>query len=270
MTSEESPNVYFVGAGPGDPGLLTVRALKLIQSADVVIYDSLVTEDIINLINVQAKKIPMRRNPKERGLSIEEVGKIMADYSNLGKRVVRLKCGDPLIFGRTGEEIDQLIIYGVDWVIIPGISSALSSPALSKTVLTDRRNSSSLAIVTGHESKNKKTSAVRWEKLADAVDTIIVLMGSSNIPDYCEKLISAGMDQRSTVTMVYNVSRSDQEITRTTLGRACIPQKDTSGDLCTVIISKYSSNDCEKDKIKEDKFASEEFTASQKNLLEAK
>lgn len=268
--SNKGSCVYFVGAGPGDPGLLTVKALKLLQSADVVIYDGLVTSDILDLINVTAKKIPMRRDPREKGLSIEEVSRVMIYYASQGKDVVRLKCGDPLIFGRTGEEIDQLNISGIDWEIVPGISSALSSAALSETVLTDRRNSSSLAIVTGHESKDKKASAVKWDKLVDAVDTIIVLMGSSNVSEYCKKLVSAGMDQRSTVTMVCNTSRTDQKITRITLGQASNPQRSAPGDLCTIIISKYARDERGEAKVEEEKFAIEEFTLRQKSLLEAK
>lgn len=229
--------VYFVGAGPGDPGLLTLKSVELMKKADVVIYDSLVTDEILRLIPSTVRKIPVRKSPRAKGLSLKEMGSLMIAFASSGEVVVRLKSGDPLIFGRTWEEIEFLESEGIEYEIVPGITSALSSAAFAGTPLTDRRFSSSFAVVTGHEANNKTSESVNWRNLSKGVDTLVVLMGASTLKDYCQKLQEAGVDDSASVTIVANASRSNQKILRTSLGEVLRGLSEDYGDLCTVIIN---------------------------------
>lgn len=229
--------VYFVGAGPGDPDLLTVKAVKLLKSADVVIYDSLVTQGILDLIPLTLTRIPIRKNPREQGMNIREIVDLMVEHAQRGELVVRLKSGDPTVFGRLWEEASLLEEKGVPYDIVPGISSALYAAAVSRTPLTDRRFSSSFAIVTGHESSEKSTRRVVWEKLAGAVDTLVVLMGASTIREYTGRLLAAGANPNCVVRAVFNASRDNQKIIETTLEEASKGLPKEYGDLCVVIIS---------------------------------
>lgn len=229
--------VYFVGAGPGDPGLLTVRAVELLNSADVVIYDSLVTSEIVGKIPGRVRRIAVRKSPRARGLTLQEMCSLMVAYARSGETIVRLKSGDPLIFGRTWEEIEPLEREGIEYEIVPGITSALASAAFAGIPLTDRRFSSSFAIVTGHEASGKTTGSVDWGSLAKSVDTLVVLMGVSTMTTYCGKLLDAGAEPTAAVTIVSNASRNDQAIFRTTLGEVVNGVPGECGDLCTVVIS---------------------------------
>jgi uroporphyrin-III C-methyltransferase len=229
--------VFLVGSGPGDPDLLTVKALKLLNSADVVIYDSLVTQAILNLIPERAIRIPIRGTPRAHGLKMQEVADLMIKHAQRGDLVVRLKSGDPLIFGRLWEETAFLDEKNVPYDIVPGISSALYSATVSRTPLTDRRFSSSFAVVTGHEATENSTHRVNWEKLAGAVDTLVVLMGATTIKSYAGKLIEAGANPEATTRIVFNASRDNQKVIETTLEEASNGISTKYGDLCVVIIS---------------------------------
>lgn len=229
--------VYFVGAGPGDPGLLTVKSLELMRNADTVIYDSLVTPEILRLIPSSVRRIAVRKSPRARGFDLKEMCSLMIAFAASGEIVVRLKSGDPMIFGRTWEEIDFLKSAGIGYEIVPGITSALSSAAFAEVPLTDRRFSSSFAIVTGHEATSKRYCSVDWDSLSRGVDTLVVLMGVSTIANYCGRLHDAGVEGDAAVTVVANASRADQKILRTTIGEIVKGLPDEYGDLCTVIIS---------------------------------
>lgn len=229
--------VYFVGAGPGDPGLLTVRSVDLIKKADVVIYDSLVTDEILHLIPSNVRKIAVRKSPRARGLDLKGICSLVIAFASSGETVVRLKSGDPLIFGRTWEEIEFLKHEDIAYEIIPGITSALSSAAFAEVPLTDRRFSSSFAVVTGHEAENKARDSVDWNSLAGCADTLVVLMGASTLMDYCRRLHDAGVDDSAAVTIVANASRVNQKILKSTIGDIVEACPEDYGDLCTVIIN---------------------------------
>ena len=235
--------VYFVGSGPGDPDLLTIRATKILESADVVIYDGLVTEDIISMIPKNAMRIPIRGNPHGNGLTMKEIGETMIRYASEGKNVVRLKSGAPLVFGRLWEEAQYLEATNISYEIVPGITSALSSAAFSKTPLTDRRFSSSFAVVTGHEAEDNSFHRVKWKKLADAVDTLIILMGASTMRTYTNELLEAGINPSAATCIVFNASRGNQRIIYTTLEEASRGIPSDFGDLCVVIINLRTEQD---------------------------
>lgn len=238
--------VYFVGSGPGDPDLLTIRAMNLLKKSDVIVYDALVTGSVIDLIPEVTVKIPVRQRPRDRGMSIDEIGAVLVSYALRGNSVVRLKSGDPLIFGRLWEEIAFLVSAGIEYEIVPGISSALASAALAKIPLTDRRFSSSFAVVTGHEAKDKVRGRVDWRKLSAAVDTLIVLMGATNASDYTREMIRAGIDGSIPLTAVCNVSRPDQRIVETTLSDVAEGRNPSLGNLCVIMISIGRKRELEK------------------------
>jgi len=204
--------VYIVGAGPGDAGLLTLKALDLIRSADVVLYDRLVSDDILKMIPNNVQKVFVGRNVGDDYAHQEETNKLMVHHADSGKKVVRLKGGDPFIFGRGGEEAEFLRENKIDFEIVPGISSATASPAYAGIPLTHRLLSSSVAIVTGHEDAKKDELTVRWKELAKAVDTIVVLMGMGRLKQIVDDLVGAGMSKNTDVAIIENGTTKEQKV----------------------------------------------------------
>ena len=194
--------VYLVGAGPGDPGLLTVRAAELLRSADVVLYDRLVDGRILDMVPGRAVKKYVGRAVGDDASHQDATNELMAAHALEGRSVVRLKGGDPTIFGRGGEEAEYLIGRGIGFEIVPGITSGLGSAAYSGIPLTHRRYSSSVAFVTGHEDPSKGGGQVRWKELARAADTIVVMMGVSGLGRICAQLVEGGMDGSTPVAVV--------------------------------------------------------------------
>ncbi|MGC2597833.1 MAG: uroporphyrinogen-III C-methyltransferase [Nitrososphaeraceae archaeon] len=193
--------VYICGAGPGDPNLITVRCLELLKSCDIVLYDRLVGEEIISQIPVCIEKVYVG---KSVGCSGQQghINKIMIEYARQGKKVLRLKGGDPFIFGRGGEEAEFLQSKKIRFEIIPGISSAIASPAYAGVPLTHRKYSSSVAITTGHEDPEKGLARINWKGLAKAVDTIVVLMGMERLPQIIGKLRDGGLSNKINVIVI--------------------------------------------------------------------
>ena len=204
--------VYIVGAGPGDAGLLTLKALDLIRIADIVLYDRLVSDDILKMIPNNVQKVFVGRNVGDDYAHQEETNKLMVQHANGGKKVVRLKGGDPFIFGRGGEEAEFLRENKIDFEIVPGISSATASPAYAGIPLTHRLLSSSVAIVTGHEDAKKDELTVRWKELAKAVDTIVILMGMGRLKQIVDDLVSAGMSKNTDVAIIENGTTKEQKV----------------------------------------------------------
>lgn len=196
--------VYLVGAGPGDAKLITVRAKELLQKADIVLYDRLVSKQIISMIPKKAEKIYVGREVGDDTQHQDTTNDLMAKLAKSKKNVVRLKGGDPIIFGRGGEEAEFLKENKIKYEIVPGITSGIGSATYSGIPLTHRKFSSSVVFVTGHEDPGKRREAVRWKKLAKAVDTIVIMMGLSRIDDICKQLISGGMNKNTPVAVIQN------------------------------------------------------------------
>ena len=209
--------VYLVGAGPGDPGLMTVRGLELLRTAEVVIYDRLVNPHLLEEAPADAVRIYVGKNSEKHSLPQEEINELLIRYAQQGRLVVRLKGGDPFVFGRGGEEVDALNNMGILFEVVPGVSSAVAAPAYAGIPLTDRRYSSSFAVVTGHEDVGKRKSAVNWRRLAAAVDTIVVLMGVKTLPQIASKLISHGRSPATPVAVIRWGTTGDQETITGTL-----------------------------------------------------
>ena len=209
--------VYLVGAGPGDPKLITLRAVELIKKADVVLYDRLVSKKILAMIPKRAVSIYVGREVGDDTTHQENTNELMVKYAQLKKSVVRLKGGDPIIFGRGGEEAELLKSFNVKYEIIPGITSGIGSATYVGIPLTHRQFASSVVFVTGHEDPEKKTEVVKWKKLAKSVDTIVIMMGLSRIEVISRKLIEGGMDKNMPVAVIQNGTTSKQKMLKGTI-----------------------------------------------------
>jgi uroporphyrin-III C-methyltransferase len=205
--------VYLVGAGPGDPGLLTVRGLELLRRAPVIVYDQLVNPALLEEASVAATRIFVGKQPGRHCIAQEEINRVLIDYVRLGHDVVRLKGGDPFVFGRGGEEAEALAKAEVPFEIVPGVSSAVAVPAYAGIPLTHRSFSSSFAVVTGHEA-HKAQRSVDWGKLADAVDTLVILMGVKNLRQITAELLNHGLSPETPVAVIrWGTTESQESVT---------------------------------------------------------
>jgi uroporphyrin-III C-methyltransferase len=206
--------VYLVGAGPGDSKLITLKAVELLKKADVVLYDRLVSKKIISLIPKTAKKIYVGRAVGDDTTHQNTTNDLMLKYAKSKKNIVRLKGGDPIIFGRGGEEAEFLKEHKVKYEIIPGITSGIGSATYAGIPLTHRNYSSSVVFVTGHEDPEKKKEAVKWKRLAKSVDTIVIMMGLSRIDIICKQLIAGGLDKTTPVAVIQNGTTQQQRMVK--------------------------------------------------------
>jgi len=193
--------VYLVGAGPGDPGLLTVRGLELLRRAEAVVYDRLVNPALLEEAPPEAVRLFVGKLTGFHSLPQEQINDILIGHARRGRLVVRLKGGDPFIFGRGGEEAEALLEAGIPFEVVPGVSSAVAVPAYAGIPLTHRKLSSSFAVITGHEACKAEPS-VDWRRLATAVDTLVILMGLKNLPGIVAKLLSHGRPPETPVALV--------------------------------------------------------------------
>src|SRR5438105_2588591 len=211
--------VFICGAGPGDPKLLTIRSSELVQSCDVILYDRLVSKEILSQVPSRVEKIYVGRSVGDPTTHQEETNELMVQYARKGRKVLRLKGGDPFIFGRGAEEAEYLARHRIEFEIVPGISSALASPAYAGIPLTHRSLSSSVAIVTGHEEDGKDSGPlVKWERLGAAVDTIVILMGISEIERICQGLITSGRNGDTPAAVIEKGTTEKQRVIIATLG----------------------------------------------------
>lgn len=199
-----SGTVYLVGAGPGDEKLITMRAVELIKGADAVLYDRLVSDKIIALIPKKAHKVYVGREVGDDYKHQDSTNKMMVDLAKKHKRVVRLKGGDPFIFGRGGEEAEYLRKYKIKFEIVPGITSGIGSAVYSGIPLTHRKYSSSVVFVTGHEDPMKTKTPVKWRTLAKSVETIVIMMGLSRIGVISKELVAGGLAKSTPVAVIQN------------------------------------------------------------------
>lgn len=193
--------IYLVGAGPGDPGLLTVHGLELLRQAEVIIYDRLVNPVLLEEAPPEAVRIFAGKTDGLHNLPQEQINDLLIAYARSGRRVVRLKGGDPFVFGRGGEEAEALAEAGIPFEVVPGVSSAVAVPAYAGIPLTYRKLSSSFAVITGHEACKAEPS-VDWASLAIAVDTLVVLMGVKNLPKIVAKLLAHGRSPETPVALI--------------------------------------------------------------------
>jgi uroporphyrinogen III methyltransferase/synthase len=210
--------VYLVGAGPGDPGLLTLRAKELLARADAVVYDALIHPRILDFISPRAQRIFRGHRAKKSALSQAQINQLMIRLAKEGKQIVRLKGGDPFVFGRGAEEILALVKAKIPFEVVPGVSSAIAVPAYAGIPVTDRNFNSALTIVTGHEAPAKSPLAVDWKNLAQNNGTLVFLMGLHTLKGICEKLIAEGKNAKTPAAVIQQGTTSRQKTVTGDLG----------------------------------------------------
>lgn len=220
--------VYLVGAGPGDPGLMTLKGKALLECADVVVYDALVSPQVLAMINPNAEQINAGKRKGMHSLVQEDITQLLVNKAQSGGCIVRLKGGDPFIFGRGGEEMEELVAAGVPVEVVPGITSGIAAPAYAGIPLTHRNYSSSVTFVTGHEGAGKYRPAVNWQAIAHGSETIVIYMGIHNLPYIIGQLLMAGLSATTPVALIRWGTRPEQEELRGTL-ETIVRQVETTG-----------------------------------------
>ncbi|WP_406656834.1 uroporphyrinogen-III C-methyltransferase [Methanolobus sp. ZRKC2] len=218
--------VYLVGSGPGDPELMTLKARRLIDTVDVVVYDQLPGKVIIDSIPAGTEKIDAGKHSGDHTLRQDEINALIIEKAKEGKSVVRLKGGDPYMFGRGGEEAQELINAGIEFEVVPGITSAIAVPAYAGIPITHRDHASMVTFVTGHEDPTKDESALDWETLARFEGTLVIFMGVKMLGRNVGELIKHGKDPKTPVALVERGTRPDQRVTVGTLENIAILAKE--------------------------------------------
>ena len=209
--------VYLVGSGPGDPELLTIKARRLIDSADVVVYDQLPGKAILDSIPDATEKIDAGKHAGDHTLKQDEINAVIVEKAKEGKTVVRLKGGDPYMFGRGGEEAQELVKAGIEFEVVPGITSAVAVPAYAGIPVTHSDHASMVTFITGHEDPTKQESALDWKTLAEFDGTIVIFMGVKMLGRNVGELMKHGKDPSTPVALIERGTRSDQRVTVGTL-----------------------------------------------------
>ncbi len=207
--------VYLVGAGPGDPELLTLKALRLLRTADVVLHDDLVTPEILKLVSAATEIQNVGKRCGSKTIRQEEINFLMVTRAASGLNVVRLKSGDPLIFGRAGEEIEALRRSNIEYEIVPGVTSALGAAAAAGIPLTHRQASSTLVLTAGHRAS--ENDAASWGQFAAGESTLVVYMPGSNYSEISNRLAAAGFAEETPCAIISRATTPEQQIHRTTV-----------------------------------------------------
>jgi uroporphyrin-III C-methyltransferase len=208
--------VWLVGAGPGDPELLTIKALKVLQKADVVVHDGLVTGEILDLAPASARRVSVAKRKSRHSYSQDEINRLLVAFAIEGLEVVRLKGGDPFIFGRGGEELEACRAAGLDCHVVPGVTAALAASASAGAPLTHRGSAQAVTFVTGHAAAGGEPN-LDWESLARPNQTVVIYMGLSMATPIAARLMAAGRAGSTPALIVENASRADERRVVTTL-----------------------------------------------------
>ncbi len=209
--------VYLVGAGPGDPGLLTRHGADALSRADVVVYDRLADDSMLSLAPADAELFYVGKQAAVHAVPQTRINELLSTHAEQGKCVVRLKGGDPFVFGRGGEEATHLRERGVPCIVVPGVSSAVAAPAYAGIPVTDRRHASSFAVITGHEDPTKPQSSIDWHGVAHGADTLVFLMALTNLESICERLVSEGRAADTPAAVIERGTTPGQRVVTGTL-----------------------------------------------------
>lgn len=205
--------VYLVGAGPGDPELLTMKAARLVQAADTIVYDRLVSPEILSMAPLWAELIDVGKDPNGRRVEQVEINQILIDRGAVRDTVVRLKGGDPFVFGRGGEEFAELAAAGIAVEVVPGISSSVAGPALANIPVTHRGVSSAFTVLTGHQDLDS-SRAIDWDAAVRLNSTLVVMMGAARSASVRDSLLQAGADRDTAVAVIVEASTPNQRTYR--------------------------------------------------------
>jgi len=212
--------VWLVGAGPGDPGLLTLHALSALEQAEVLVHDALVDARIVALAPETAERIDVGKRGWHKSPKQSEISDLLVDLARQGRRVVRLKGGDPFVFGRGAEETRALVEAGIPFRIVPGITAGIGGLAYAGIPLTTRSTNDVVAFVTGHDESGAMARRVKWEDLAATVPVLVVYMPMRSLADICKRMIAGGRDGNESCAVIASASTPAQRVVVTTLSRA--------------------------------------------------
>jgi uroporphyrin-III C-methyltransferase len=218
-TAAQPGTVYLVGAGPGDPNLLTLRALRLLETANVILPDDLVSAEVLALAHAGAEVTPVGKRCGQPRITQAEIHRLMIDGAVAGRSVLRLKSGDPLVFGRAGEEIAALRAAGIAFEIVPGITAAFAVAATLKTPLTDRTSASKLILATAHHAAGKLELAPKWAGAFPEESTLVIYMPGRKFRTLADDLIASGISPETPCVAVSKATTSDEQVHRTTLAQ---------------------------------------------------
>jgi uroporphyrinogen III methyltransferase/synthase len=203
--------VYLVGAGPGDVGLITVKGLECVKQADVILYDRLVDKRLLSHAHPKAELIYVGKSTDNHSSSQKEINRLLIQKAGKYGKVVRLKGGDPYLFGRGGEEVEILIEHGIKFEIVPGVSALTAVPAYAGIPITHRDYASSLSVITGHGKDGKLSSRIKWDKIATGADTLVIFMGLENLKDIVKKLVRYGRSKNTPIALIRRGTTSHQK-----------------------------------------------------------
>lgn len=226
--------VWLVGAGPGDPELLTIKALKAVQGAEVVVHDGLVSDEILDLAPASARRISVAKRKSRHSYSQDEINRMLVAFALEGLEVVRLKGGDPFIFGRGGEELEACREAGVECLVVPGVTAALAAGASAGAPLTHRGSAQAVTFVTGHAAKGGEPD-LDWAGLSKANQTVVIYMGLSMAPVIAGRLLAAGRDGATPALIVENASRADERRIVTTLAGLAVAAEAVAGPALLIV-----------------------------------
>jgi uroporphyrin-III C-methyltransferase len=232
--SSQAGAVWLVGAGPGDPELLTLKALKALQGADVIVHDGLVSDEILDLAPTSARKISVAKRKSRHSYSQGEINRMLVAFALEGLKVVRLKGGDPFIFGRGGEELEACREAGVACHVIPGVTAALAAGASAGAPLTHRGSAQAVTFVTGHAAKGGEPD-LDWDGLARANHTVVIYMGLSMATPIAARLMAAGRAGSTPALIVENASRADERRVVTTLAGLAVAASALDGPAILIV-----------------------------------
>jgi uroporphyrin-III C-methyltransferase / precorrin-2 dehydrogenase / sirohydrochlorin ferrochelatase len=227
--------VTLVGAGPGAADLLTIKAVRALQSADVILFDDLVSSDVLELARREAKRMLVGKRAARESCRQEDINQMMLTLAQQGKHVVRLKSGDPMIFGRAGEEIEMLERHGIAVSVVPGITTALALASTLRTSLTHRDHAQSVRFVTGHSRKGALPDGLDWRALSDPATTSVYYMSRRTLPAIVDRLTGEGMTPDTPAVLAANVGREDQQIWQGSLGEIVQASAHFSLDMPTIV-----------------------------------
>ncbi len=214
--TDNTGKVYLIGAGPGDPGLITLKAKECIETADVVVYDYLASPFLLEYARPDAEIIYVGKKGGDHTLTQDKINQLLVDTAKAGKTVARLKGGDPFVFGRGGEEAQELLADGVAYEVVPGVTSAISAPAYAGIPVTHREHTSFVSFITGHEDPTKKETSMQWDVFAKSNATLVFLMGVKNLAHITSKLMENGKDKETPVALVrWGTTTKQQTVTGT-------------------------------------------------------
>ena len=240
--SSQQGYVWLVGAGPGAADLITVRGLKVLQAAEVVLHDDLAGRDLLDLCAPGAEFIYVGKRVGCHSAPQEDINSLLVQHARRGKRVVRLKGGDPSIFGRMGEELHALRAAGIPFEIVPGVTAACAAAAAAGISLTQRGVASAAVLATGHECANKAMPPLDWEALAQPGTTLCVYMGTRSLPALAQRLVANGHSPDTPLLIISNASRPDQVIRGGTLDSAAELADDAQGTPSLVVIGEVAAH----------------------------